>query len=455
MKDGPAAITDRIMDLLLDMVCVVDADGRYVYLNGACRTLLGYEPDELIGRRMIDLVHPDDRGRTLEAARKVMGGKPHIDFENRYLRKDGRVVDVMWSARWSESDGMRLAVARDVTELKRAARRNEAMYRISEAAQSAPDLTALLRHVHELVDGLLPMQRFYVAMAGPDNGRLWFPYFFDGAEVQQEPIPLEAGTLLARVIRERKAVVANAGRTPSEVTAPASGSSGNDWIGAPLATQSDLAGAIVMQQGAEGFGYAREDLELLKFVADQVASAIERKRQEERLFHMAHHDPLTGLPNRALFQDRLKMALRRAHREKELLALFFLDLRDFKTVNDDMGHAAGDEVLREVARRLKSELRESDTASRLGGDEFTVIANNIRHSADVGVISRKLVAAVARPLEVNGETLSLAVDIGAAVYPQDGDEPERLLARADEAMYLAKHNERAPGRGGSKHEKPA
>jgi len=396
----------------------------------------------MIGRNMLEFMHPDDRERTLSNVRNVMAGTQHNDFENRYIHKDGRTVDIMWSARWSEDDGVRLAVARDVTTQKHVARRQEAMFRISEAAQSSEDLPALLRAVHATVEKLLPGERFIVALTDPDAGRVSFPFFYDRGEREQEPIELRAGMRLAEVIRSGKGIIANGDRSICEVGGPPSGNGVRDWIGAPMVSSAGMMGAVVMQRGASVHGYRDEDLELLQFVAIQLVSAIERKRQEERLRHMAHHDSLTNLPNRSLFRDRVEMALLRAQREKEMLAILYLDLRDFKDVNDELGHVAGDTVLARTAQRLVAALRGSDTVARLGGDEFTALVNNIHGRGDIETVASKLRQAVAVPLEIDGEAFSLTVDIGAALYPDDGKDAEALLHAADMDMYRSKPNRR-------------
>jgi PAS domain S-box-containing protein len=107
----------NVMDLMLDAICVVDVDGRYLFVSAACERIFGYTPEEMLGRPMIELVYPPDRERTLAAAAEIMAGQPKPHFENRYVRKDGQVVHIMWSARWSEADQARIAVARDITEL--------------------------------------------------------------------------------------------------------------------------------------------------------------------------------------------------------------------------------------------------------------------------------------------------------------------------------------------------
>ncbi len=436
----PNFIQDKMADLLTDMICMVDVDGNYVYVSAASEKILGYTPDEMLGRNMLEFMHPDDRERTLAHAHKIMAGEELNHFENRYIRKDGRVVDLMWAANWSAQDGVRVAVARDITESKQATRRQEAMYRISEAAQSAEDLPALLRAVHSTVVKLLPGDRFLVALTESDGNRVWFPFFYDHGERDQEPAELRGGMRLNEVIRSRKGIIANSDHSFCEVTESTSENRVRDWIGAPMTSASDLMGAVAMQRAATEYGYRDEDLELLQFVANQLASAIERNHQQTRLLHMAHHDSLTTLPNRALFRDRVGMSLRRARREKELLALLYLDLRDFKYVNDEMGHAAGDMVLTETARRLVAVLRESDTVARWGGDEYTALLPNIHGREDIKTVADKLRSAVAEPMEIEGKTLTLMIDIGAALYPDDGEDVEALLNAADMDMYSFKNN---------------
>ena len=438
MTKNSAALNEKIMDQLVDMVCVVDAEGHYVYISAACEQLLGYTRDELLGRNMIEFVHPDDRERTLAAAMVVMGGQPYVNFENRYIRKDGGIVEIMWSARWSEEDQVRIAVARDVTEPNRVARRQEAMYRISEAAQSSDGLAALYRFVYGFLDELLPMNRFFVALYDQGREKLVFPYYYSDGERFQEPVPLRQDSLIEKVLRSKKAVLANTGESACPVTEPATGRYDYDWLGAPLISGYGVQGALVVQVASGSFSYCEEDLDLLQFVATQVSSAVDRKRQDARLHHMAHHDPLTNLPNRTLFRDRLRVALRQARRNSERLVLLYMDLCNFKTVNDSLGHAVGDEVLRKMAQRLKSCLRESDTVCRIGGDEFTVLLNNMHGEEDLRTLIKKIRDSISVPIELEGKLFTFIADVGMAVYPEDGDNGDQLLRHADSDMYKSK-----------------
>ena len=164
----------------------------------------------------------------------------------------------------------------------------------------------------------------------------------------------------------------------------------------------------------------------------------DRKRLEARLLHDALHDPLTGLANRVLFRDHLERALARRRRSRMGVALLFLDLDDFKAVNDSFGHAAGDRVLVEVARRLSETVRAEDVVARQGGDEFTVLLPSIRGPAEAAASAERLIEALARPIDLGDESVGIGVSIGVAMAARAGPVADDLLAHADAAMYAAK-----------------
>jgi diguanylate cyclase (GGDEF)-like protein/PAS domain S-box-containing protein len=164
----------------------------------------------------------------------------------------------------------------------------------------------------------------------------------------------------------------------------------------------------------------------------------ERRQAEAQIEYQAYHDALTGLPNRLLFRDRLTIALAHAKRQKSPLTVMFLDLDRFKHVNDTLGHSLGDELLRAVAARLRSVLREDDTIARMGGDEFTILLGDITAAEDAAKIAQQLLDVVAHPLRIEGHELYVTTSIGIAMFPDDGDNAEALLKNADSAMYRAK-----------------
>ena len=171
----------------------------------------------------------------------------------------------------------------------------------------------------------------------------------------------------------------------------------------------------------------------------QLASHIsEREDDQRRMSYLARFDPLTGLINRFMFSDRLQNAIARARRDGGLVSLMFLDLDEFKAVNDRFGHTVGDGLLQEVAERLKASVRESDTVARIGGDEFTIVLEGAQRVEDAGHVATKILRALEAPFDVDGHTLHVTASIGIAIYPVDGEDADALLRDADIAMYSAK-----------------
>jgi diguanylate cyclase (GGDEF)-like protein/PAS domain S-box-containing protein len=164
------------------------------------------------------------------------------------------------------------------------------------------------------------------------------------------------------------------------------------------------------------------------------------KESQERLDHLAHHDALTNLPNRLLFNARLRHALQHAHRHRRQVAIMFLDLDGFKSINDELGHLIGDGVLQEVARRLTSLMREDDTIARLGGDEFSIILEDTSDIEKVSLVAEKILTAFQTPLEIGYHSLPVSTSIGVSIYPNDGTDVATLVKNADTAMYHAKES---------------
>ncbi|NWA23797.1 diguanylate cyclase [Pseudomonas gingeri] len=407
------------IDLLMDAVCAVDVEGRFVFVSAACERVFGYTQDELIGTPMIDLVLPADRERTLMAASEIMGGQPKPYFENRYVRKDGQVVHIMWSARWSEVDQLRIAVARDVTERKLAESRQAALYAISEAAHATEDLLALFQRVHQIIGEWLPAENFGVALYDQARDQLSFPYLIDD---RREPHSVDGHC--AEVVRSGQPLLLNIEGAPS-------------CLGVPLNSQNGTIGALLVKSSG-GERYTEHDQELLQFVSAQVAAAIERKQLHARLEYMARYDQLTHLPNRGFLQERLKAALVRAQREGGLLALLYVDLDKFKQVNDSFGHAVGDLLLQEVARRLQRCVRDTDTVARIGGDEFVILLEYLQQPEHANRVADKVRRLLGEPVQWEDCGLIVVASIGIALYPENGQEAQQLFKHADEAMYGVK-----------------
>ncbi len=280
LAKSPMALPfEQIIDLLLDAVVIVDAEGRYVYVSAGFERIFGYAPEEVIGQQMLHLVHPDDRDKTLGAVGEIMAGQAKTTLENRYIRKDGEVVHIMWSARWVPEHGVRIAVARDVSARVRAEATQAAVYAISEAAHAADSLQSLYRTIHRVLGGLLPAGNCSLALLDTGNDHLDFPYHVDERGDAPAPRPVERSGYAGEVIRSGRSLLLG----PSRLGEPAAA---NDdeirgaryWLGVPLrGTRGGVIGALAVKSYSEDARYSARDVLLLHYVSTQVANAIERR----------------------------------------------------------------------------------------------------------------------------------------------------------------------------------
>lgn len=169
-----------------------------------------------------------------------------------------------------------------------------------------------------------------------------------------------------------------------------------------------------------------------------ITDIAERKAEEEYLRHIAHHDALTNLPNRVLFHTKLEQAIVHAQRSDDIFAILFLDLDNFKPVNDQFGHDVGDKLLQEVAKRLSSGIRQMDTITRLGGDEFVILLEHLANTHRIGQLIPQISQAICAPYTINGHQIHIGVSVGLAIYPENGTDAKSLINHADQAMYSMK-----------------
>ncbi|WP_213995075.1 GGDEF domain-containing protein [Arsukibacterium sp.] len=437
MTEPSYSVLSNYIDLLLDAICVVDKHGCFEFISPGAERIFGYKPQEMLGHSMLEFIHPDDRPMTVATAEQINQGAVKLDFENRYIRKDGSVVHLLWSARWSEDKQQRVAVARDISSLKLAQRRQAALYAISEAAFKAEDIEQLYQQIHQIIAGLMPMQSFVIARYDSQNG-LRFGYTSTDSLASNNP--LLTTELCNKVLRRGQSelfygqqLTQPVGRTLAAVQPDINA------LAVPLKTHSGIIGVLLAQNEGQAASYSQAELEMLEFVATQVAVSIERKQMLARLQFHALYDQLTALPNRELFQDRMHSALARAGREQATLALLYLDLDKFKQVNDRFGHNVGDALLQQTAQRLQQAIRQTDTAARFGGDEFVILLEQVSSEATAMQLAENIRLLLCQPYVIDGQALTINPSIGIALYPEHGSSQKELVLNADEAMYLAKN----------------
>jgi len=247
--------------------------------------------------------------------------------------------------------------------------------------------------------------------------------------------------LIDQLIRSRQVVVLDRSTDDHGLLTLLEGSGTAASVVAPLFAGGEFLGVIAANfvEGSSTVTIRDADLhERLSGLADQAATTLQNLELLERVSHLAWHDALTGLPNRRLFEDRVEQELVRSRRVGEPVCMFFVDLDHFKTVNDSLGHAAGDDLIRQVSQRLVDTVRRQDTVARVGGDEFAILLPGLSDQFAIDQLAQRSLEAMSRPYEVAGVEVETSASIGIAMAPDHGDSYDELLSRADEAMYQAK-----------------
>lgn len=420
----------RLVDLSPDAILVV-AEGRIVYINRAGITLLGgVTAEQILGQNVLEFVHPDyhnvarDRMQALGSDHEV----PIVD--EKLIRLEGTVIDVEVASipfKYRNKPAIQ-AVIRDITQRKmaeEALRKSEERYRaFVEHSSEAIWLFELDQPLHTGLPEAEQIEQFYEhGYLAECNDLMAQMYGYSRAE---DIIGARLSTLLIRDdpanIDYLRAFVRSGYRlTEAE-------SHEVDKLGESRFFSNNLVGIVADGYLVRAWGTQRD--------------ITERKEAEQTIRHLAYHDSLTGLPNRLLFQDRFSQALLHSHRNREMLAMLFLDLDRFKTINDTLGHAFGDRLLKGVAERLSSCLREGDTIARLGGDEFMILLTGIAAVEDAAKVAEKILDSLRPSFRFDENDLHITTSIGISLYPFDGKDAETLVKNADIALYRAKEHGR-------------
>lgn len=391
-------------------------DMRYLRVNCALCEMLGYSEEELLEKTSPEITHPGDHEISEDLASRALGGEfESYDLERRYLHGDGHLawnltnVSLIRNSRGEPS--YFVCLHQDITERKvaeEALRESEERFRT--AFEDAPIGVALVG----LDRRYLKVNRALCEMLGYSEEEL---LAMTSREITHPD------DLKASADRTRRALEKGAGSSYLE----------KRYMHADGHIVWALSSVSLVRDSRGEPDY---------FVA-LFQNIMERKALEERLEHQVLHDPLTGLANRTLFMDRLEQALARLDRRDKPIAVLFVDLDDFKLVNDSLGHEVGDRLLVEVAGRLRECVRPEDTVARLGGDEFVILLEGISDLGDARRVAERAVSSVEVPFCFEGHEVFVGTSIGIAPASEAPDEPEDLLRNADMALYRAKHRGKA------------
>ena len=385
-------------------ITVADPEGHYIFVNPAFCEMIGYSEQELLKMTVYDVKAPEQDKSSFERSRTSEEGLAiHVLLQ----RKDGSVFVAEVIGKMIEIDGQPqvLGIVRDIDEQVKA---QEHIRRLSMAIEQSPVSVV----ISDTEGNIEFVNTAFENITG-----------FSASEAR--------GMNLVQLNSDETEHSRN-----TEIWSRLSG--GREWQGE---LQSRKKNGEIFWEQCHYAPVINENGLISHYLAVKEDITL-RKQQETQILQQAHFDSLTGLPNRFLSLDRLSQLLSEAERNKEKVAVLFLDLDDFKKINDTLGHEAGDKLLIEAAARIQGVLRSGDTVGRLGGDEFLVLLGGLKNAIDARPITEMLLNTFKHPFRIDRRELIQATSIGVAIYPDDGDTASELLRKADSAMYHAKEQDR-------------
>ena len=435
-------------------------NGRWRYVSPQVEEILGYTPEEWLADEGLwaRLLHPDDRERALaQETRKTMGARnpPPIDY--RMVTRDGRTVWILDEAVLEPDQGgtpVWHGVLYDITERKsaeqdarRAATQQAAVARLGGRALRDGDPGALMREAVSLLIQIEGVDAACIWELGRDGRRLGLRAGLEDRVVGSARASAARDSHAGAALDSRLHVIVDDWEGERRFSMPpALRSVGvRSSLAVPIDGKEHPFGVLDVHSTAP-HRFTPQDVHFVQATANVLADAIERHATDEALRHRVLHDPLTGLPNRLSFVEALGDALKRGTVSGSPVGVLFLDLDNFKLINDSMGHHAGDELLRAVAPRLRAHLRPGDIVARFGGDEFGILVDRLADDDEAVAIADRIAAAFSEPYSIGGVDHYVSASVGIAVArpsAREAIDADMLIRDADAAMYRAKEHGRA------------
>ncbi|MBF0423068.1 MAG: PAS domain S-box protein [Magnetococcales bacterium] len=445
-----------LVNSLRDAVLVFNSRGSILLLNHNGSRMFGYEKIGFLDRPVATLFSQDRGGVpwALSLPRFEASDQDNLalTMEGTARRLNGEEfpVEVSLSSWTRHGERLYAAVIRDISERQLLEKRDLRAFinriAISALLEVALEPLSLRRKLEVAMDIIHTVPRWATQAKGSimllnDHGDLELVverHLSHHLLDRCRRIPM-GHCLCGRAAQSKELVFSNEVDSRHEISFDGMQPHGHYCV--PILLHGQCLGVLNLYVEA-GHLQDHDEVAFLTTVANTLAGLIERGRIEEKIRHMANHDLLTGLPNRAMFHEHLQQQLRQTARRQRALVLAFLDLDRFKQVNDTLGHEAGDELLKLVTVRLRQCLRQSDILARLGGDEFTIILPEVEHPSDAATVAEKIIRSLQEPFDILGHSCRIGVSIGMSCYPKDGETAEDLLQMADQAMYSVKHSGR-------------
>jgi len=427
-----------------EALAYTDMDGIVLEVNKRFEELFGYELEEMRGKHI---------EKVLTNWRIQILGNDHVftDLELIAKKKNKKLIHVSVSITLNQVNEQatgKIFLLNDITNRKANEAVNNVLYNISRAANSDISLKQLYPIIREELSTIIDTTNFYIALFDEEKNKLYFPYYADETGERDEDFLIskygDSDSIFNYIFKTGESLLLNYNKYKRMIDRGDFNScdvitNKQVWLGVPLKVESKIIGSMILQSYTDPKLYFKKDIKLMEFVSQQIATAIERKQAEEKLKFISLYDFLTRLPNRVLFYDRMKQEIAYAKREQKKFSVMFLDLDNFKEVNDKFGHDIGDQLLQGVTKRFSKLLRKTDTICRLGGDEFIILLPRLAQPRENTVdVALKMLNSLNEPFLIKDNKIYVNTSIGIALYPDDGEEGEILIKSADKAMYEAK-----------------
>ena len=390
----------KLIEDASDVIFTIDLNGNITSVNGIAERVSGYRRQELLGMNVREIAAPEYVATIRQTIEERLRGDAALPLEAELITRDGQRVAMEVSGRLQFSNGVPagvLCIARDVSPRKRTERLEQNRREVLEMVAQNQPLESVLDRLEQMIELYYPGATTHISLAGglavPDR--------------QPRPSSVAPGNVQGRL----------------EVPI--------------LACDGPVLGVLQIVRPAP-WNAVDSDRVLLDSMAKLASVALEHRQLTHRLAHQAQHDPLTGLPNRLLLEDRLRQAIVLARRQNSMVAVLYVDLDRFKLINDTLGHHVGDMLLKEAAKRMEGAVRESDTLARTGGDEFVAVLFGLETVRDAEMVAERIVEAMRSPFQVWGHELFASASVGLSLFPRDGEDAAALQQHADVAMYEAK-----------------
>jgi diguanylate cyclase (GGDEF)-like protein/PAS domain S-box-containing protein len=427
------------------------ATGRFTRVNQKFCQIIGYSADELCCLSFAQITHPDDLQKSTETAQQMFTGQiSDHSFEKRYIRKTGEVVWVsLNSTVLKDANGRSsraVATIVDITDRKHAEWLERDRRMVLEKVARHMPLPEVLAQLAEAVQRQI--EKSVVAVMVLSEGRIALhgSHLPEGLQVKLNAHCLSIATHLSQGVWNSGDAcgVTDIESDPiwNELRAEALGAGLTTcWSVVIRAVDGTTLGLLTVFCPRRRRP-SRGEIHTLEMVSQLATICIEHHQAAGQLSHLVRHDPLTGLPNRLMFEDRAQHALAMSRRTDKQVGLMVLDIDKFKSINDTLGHQAGDHLLQQFAQRLRTQLRETDTMARIGGDEFVIVLPELSSRQAAEIIARKLVNSLEEPFALAGRLVRATCSIGIAVFPDDGEDAVTLQKQADAALYRVKERGR-------------